>query len=647
MNYALGGAFPVITHMYPRSLAAVTTTDWPSGGYRRGAGRCLALQGNGIVAPHARIGAVSYSTRSLAFTSAVLCHCMFSGESAPPRFSGTILVNHISRAWAGRQSRCRARMQLSETRGGWRRAVAGVAQHHIVQTRRSNVRRREFLPTLGLSGPMFVAGAHGCAARITSAAQPKMLRLPRCGRTSTSGSNMPLLEQTKKQILLVEDEGLIATDVQRRLERLGYSVPAIAQSGEEALRCARATPFDLVLMDIRIKGEMDGIATAAALKAEFEAPVVYMTAHSDESTLNRAMLTEPIGYLLKPICDDNLRSALQIAIYKSERERKRLEQTQARLTHEVEARQQTLESIIQNAPACIALLSGPDFTFETVNSAYQDLIPDEPMVGRTVAEVWPEAAPLIFPFLNVVRETQTVYHATEVRIPRRSTAGGPVEERYFDFSYVPLPGRSGDVQVLAIAVEVTRHKRAEAALRAANRELATIYGSAPVALLVVDSDLRVRKLNDMAARFAGTPASELVGAGFGGALGCLRALADPQGCGHGPSCAECPMRIAALDSLRNGTRHDDVEAWAPFCIEGRVEQRCLSVSTSFMQPNGQRKVLICIHDMGSSPPGSSRRAGGYSPVLRLTADEMSLPYSPVPKSSPSGTRLYCRGGHFG
>ena len=327
--------------------------------------------------------------------------------------------------------------------------------------------------------------------------------------------------------------------------------------------------------------------------------------------------------------------ALQIAIYKSERERKRLEQTQARLTHEVEARQQTLESIIQNAPACIALLSGPDFTFETVNSAYQDLIPDEPMVGRTVAEVWPEAAPLIFPLLNVVRETQTVYHATEVRIPRRSTAGGPVEERYFDFSYVPLPGRSGDVQVLAIAVEVTRHKRAEAALRAANRELATIYGSAPVALLVVDSDLRVRKLNDMAARFAGTPASELVGAGFGGALGCLRALADPQGCGHGPSCAECPMRIAALDSLRNGTRHDDVEAWAPFCIEGRVEQRCLSVSTSFMQPNGQRKVLICIHDMGSSPPGSSRRAGGYSPVLRLTADEMSPPLFP------------CRGPFYG
>jgi len=131
---------------------------------------------------------------------------------------------------------------------------------------------------------------------------------------------MQTAEEVKKQILVVEDEGLIAADIQRRLERLGYSVPAVARSGAEALRCARATPFDLVLMDIRLEGDMDGIAAAQTLKDELETPVIYMTAHSDQGTLNRAKLTEPFGYILKPVRDGELRSAVQISLYKAEME---------------------------------------------------------------------------------------------------------------------------------------------------------------------------------------------------------------------------------------------------------------------------------------------------------------------------------------
>ena len=129
-------------------------------------------------------------------------------------------------------------------------------------------------------------------------------------------------EDFEKRILVVEDEGLIAADLERRIARLGYPKPLIAQTGEEALSRARSTRFDLVLMDIRLKGEMDGVAVAATLRGELRTPVVYVTAHADQETIERAKFTEPLGYLLKPISDGDLRSVLQTAIYKAEMERR-------------------------------------------------------------------------------------------------------------------------------------------------------------------------------------------------------------------------------------------------------------------------------------------------------------------------------------
>lgn len=142
-----------------------------------------------------------------------------------------------------------------------------------------------------------------------------------------------------------------------------------------------------------------------------------------------------------------------------------------------------------------------------------------------------------------------------------------------------------------------RLKRAEEGQHAAWLELATIQDHAPVMLLVVDESLRVRKANDLAVQFAGRDAKDVLGLGPGEGLGCLNALADPRGCGHGPQCPDCPIRRAVTDTLRLGIPHSGVEAWVPMDADGGGQMRCLELSTVAMQPDpAGRRVLICAHD---------------------------------------------------
>src|SRR5688572_21822912 len=124
------------------------------------------------------------------------------------------------------------------------------------------------------------------------------------------------VSRTRTTVLIVEDDGNIAATIRELLHSLGYEVIAIAATSVEALaRVAERCP-DVVLMDIRIQGELDGIATAEILKQRFDVPIVYLTAHADEATVERAKKTEPFGYLMKPINPPELRGAIEIAHYK-------------------------------------------------------------------------------------------------------------------------------------------------------------------------------------------------------------------------------------------------------------------------------------------------------------------------------------------
>ncbi len=126
----------------------------------------------------------------------------------------------------------------------------------------------------------------------------------------------------KPKILIVEDETLISLHIERLLKERGYDVAGTAATGEEALALIESEHPDLVLMDIVLEGEMDGIAAAREIKRRYDVPLIYLTAHSDEYTLNRAKETEPYGYILKPVNHYEVFSAIEVAIYKNEMERR-------------------------------------------------------------------------------------------------------------------------------------------------------------------------------------------------------------------------------------------------------------------------------------------------------------------------------------
>ncbi|HIK10554.1 MAG TPA: response regulator [Oscillatoriaceae cyanobacterium M33_DOE_052] len=122
------------------------------------------------------------------------------------------------------------------------------------------------------------------------------------------------------KLLIVEDEMIIAEDMAESLRRMGYEVPVVVPSGEMAIAKAAEIQPDLVLMDINLQGDMDGIETAALIRAKFQIPVIFLTAYADVPTLERAKQAEPFGYLLKPFEERELQTTIEIAIKRNQAE---------------------------------------------------------------------------------------------------------------------------------------------------------------------------------------------------------------------------------------------------------------------------------------------------------------------------------------
>lgn len=165
------------------------------------------------------------------------------------------------------------------------------------------------------------------------------------------------------KILIVEDEAIIAMSIENILNARGYEVIGIANTGPKAIAIVQESPPDIILMDIILPGDMDGISAYKKIKEEFDIPIIYQTAHSDQSTLERAKETEPHGYILKPINEKELLSTIEISLYKFGMEKK-LQKQKNELEKSARQWQTTFDSISD----LISIVS-PDHELLNVNRA--------------------------------------------------------------------------------------------------------------------------------------------------------------------------------------------------------------------------------------------------------------------------------------
>ena len=125
---------------------------------------------------------------------------------------------------------------------------------------------------------------------------------------------------SKINILVVEDESIVSKDIQHSLKKIGYNIVGAASTGEKAIELALSEKPDLILMDIMLKGSMNGIEAADIIKKEMSIPVIFLTAYADESTLAKAKITEPYGYILKPFKEIDIQTSVEMAMYKHKKE---------------------------------------------------------------------------------------------------------------------------------------------------------------------------------------------------------------------------------------------------------------------------------------------------------------------------------------
>ncbi len=339
---------------------------------------------------------------------------------------------------------------------------------------------------------------------------------------------------SNSRILIVEDEGIIAKDIQSTLNRLGYSVIGIASSGEEAIKKAMEIHPDIVLMDIVLEGAMDGVEAAGYIHDHFDIPVVYLTAYSDDATLQRAKITEPFGYILKPFHEKELYTTIEMALYKHTMQRKLKESEQWLAT--------TLKSI---GDAVIATDTGKLITF--MNPVAEALTgwKQEEAIGKPLKNVFKvingkTGKQADDPVAMVLREGVIVGLANHtVLIAKDGT------KRSVDDSGAPIIDDKGKIiGVVLVFRDITERKITVEQLRASEEINRSVVDNINVGIALISRNMEMLALNNQMKKWY--PDIDISQKPV-----CYKAFNKPA---RSDLCPDCPVYI----TLNDGEVHESV-----------------------------------------------------------------------------------------
>ncbi|MGA7937933.1 MAG: ATP-binding protein [Kovacikia sp.] len=261
------------------------------------------------------------------------------------------------------------------------------------------------------------------------------------------------------QILVVEDEIVIARDIEGCLENLGYSVMDIVASGAEAISRASELRPDLVLMDIRLEGELDGIQAAEQIWGCFQIPIIYVTGFSDKTTLERAKMTQPFGYILKPVEEQELYVAIETALQ------------QFHVNRTIQVREQWLSNILRDlGDGVIVVDARQNVRFLNVIATALTGWTQEEAVGKDLSEVFPivhaiTREPLPNPAIAALETGQLNYLDSHTLLISKDGAAIPISD-----SGAPLRDESGSITGSVLVFrDVTQRRLAEEREQALNR----------------------------------------------------------------------------------------------------------------------------------------------------------------------------------